>query len=313
MKLFKKPLSSRAWLYRNALLAIFSALSVVHVEAQTTYTVTSATNSGNYATLQATIGSSGSSLSEWQSAGGPNQLAQQWFYYSIDSGPVYSIDQISATPTITSQSGSSASFSALYANANISVTVTFVPSYSAANNSYMLTSTLLVQNPASSGLNQMYHFYQYSDFDLGGVAGGQNVHFGNNGPVVNGLVNQTGPGGVNLVGKISGASMPAPEAQAGVSTPFGLVNGNAAPTLDNITLSAGPGDVDYAYEWDKQLASGTGSFQISEIQTLTNVPEPSSVALMASGMLALAWFHRHRRGGKVLKNLTSTILCQDPK
>ena len=32
-----------------------------------------------------------------------------------------------------------------------------------------------------SGTAQIFHFYQYSDFDLGGVSGGQNVQFNING------------------------------------------------------------------------------------------------------------------------------------
>jgi hypothetical protein len=55
----------------------------------------------------------------------------------------------------------------------------------------------------------------------------------------------------------------------------------------------------YAYEWDVILAASGNpgsSLTISEIQAV--VPEPSSVALVASGMLVLALLYRRRQGGQ---------------
>ncbi len=289
MKLLKKPLSSRAWLYRSALLAIFSALSALHSEAQT-YTVPSP---NGHITLQATLSGAGSGLSDWQLAGN-SQLSQQWFYYSLGSGAVNSIDQIAGPSSINSVGGSFPSLSVVYSNANISVKTTFQ-----LNNSATLSDALTIQNPLSSGQTETIHFYQYSHFTLGGVTGGQTVQFSNNGSGVNYQVNQNGSAGVALQGVIGAASTPFAEVQAGLGTQFGLVNGGPAPTLDNVTLLAGPGDAVYAYEWDETLAPGD-SFQISEFQTMSAVPEPSSVALMALGMLALALLHWHRQGGKSL-------------
>jgi hypothetical protein len=248
-------------------------------EAQT-YTVPSPNGS---TTLQATLSGSGSGLSDWQ-FNGSSQLAQQWFYYSVGSDPVNSIDQIAGPTSITSHGGAAPFLSVVYSNTSLSVSAKFQ-----LNNAPTLSDTLTILN--TSGTSETVHFYQYSHFELGGVVGGQNVQFSNGGSGPYFQVNQTGTGGVSLQGLVSGASAPSPEVQAGVGTQFGLVNGSSAPTLDNSTLAAGPGDVSYANEWDATLAPG-GSFQISELQTLTSVPEPTSVALMATGMLALLYRRR---------------------
>jgi hypothetical protein len=109
--------------------------------------------------------------------------------------------------------------------------------------------------------------------------------------------------GVTLTGTVialSGGNPVAPAEEAGIynGTMFGLVNGNPAPIFDN-TLTAGPGNVDFAYEWDVNLAASGNpgsSITFSEIQVV--VPEPSSVGLVVSGMVALAFFYRRRQVGQ---------------
>lgn len=278
MKFLHQPLSSGVWLYRTALFTILSALPVVHSQAQT-FTVPSP---NGHVTLQATLNGPGSGLSDWQFAGA-SQLTQQWFYYSFGSGPVNSIDQIAGPTAINNHGGAAPFLSAVYSNANISVTAKFQLS-----NLGTLTDTLTILNPSTSGQTQTFHFYQFSNFDLGGAAGGQNVQFSDNGSGINYQVNQNVAGGGGIQGTVSGAPFATLEAQAGLGTQFGLGNGNPAPILDNATLIAGPGDAVYAYEWDEALDPGQ-SFQISELQT---VPEPSSVVLMGFGMLALVLFCR---------------------
>jgi hypothetical protein len=207
----------------------------------------------------------------------------------LDSGTVNSIDTIASPSSIVNHTTGTPFVSSTYANLAISVSTKF-----SLNNTPTLQDTITVLNPLSSGETHVFHFYQYSDFDLGGIPGSQNVQFYNNGSGSYYEVKQSG-GAASLDVTVS-ASNPS-EVQAGLydGNQFGLGNGNSAPTLNN-TLAAGPGDAVFAYEWDVTLAPG-GSFQISELQTVT-VPEPSSVALVASGMLALALLHRRRQGGQ---------------
>jgi len=286
MKLLNKPLLSRVWLYQNTLIAILFAGTVVQSEAQT-YTVTAPNNSSSF---QVNL-SGGSGLSDWQFSG-VNQLYKQWFYYSLDSGTVNSIDTIASPSSIVNRTTGLAPFvSSIYANLAISVSTKF-----SLNNTPTLQDTITVLNPSSSGQTHVFHFYQYSDFDLGGIPGSQNVQFYNNGSGSYYEVKQSG-GAASLDVTVS-ASNPS-EVQAGLydGNQFGLGNGNSAPTLNN-TLAAGPGDAVFAYEWDLTLVPG-GSFQISELQTVS-VPEPSPVALMASGLLALALLCQHRQADSVI-------------
>jgi hypothetical protein len=294
VRLLIKPLTSRVRLYQNTVIAILFAGTVVQSGAQI-YTPAIRDTS-----LQ--INLSGG-LSDW-TIDGVNQLNQQSFYYSVGSGPVYSIDNIASwsTPTIATNLGKTQiTLNETYASSTISVGTKYVlgsglPGSGQATLGQMLTINNL------SGTAQVFHFYQYSDFDLGGVLGNQNVVFSSNGSGQEYQVVQTGLTGAILTGLltgVSGGSSYTYEVQAGYSdgTQFGLGNGNSAPLLNN-TLTAGPGNVDYAYEWDLNLtASGSGSsIIISESQAVA--PEPSSVALVASGMLALALLYRRRQGGQ---------------
>jgi hypothetical protein len=290
MRFFRKPLTNRVRFYQNALIAILFAGAVVQSGAQI-YTPAIRDTS-----LQINLAGG---LSDW-TIDGVNQLNQQWFYYSVGSGPVYSIDTIApwSTPTISTNLGKTQiTLNEMYANSAISVGTLFsLQSSPVGSGKAALSQTLTISNPSATA--QTYHFYQYSDFDLGGVAGGQNIVFSSNGSGQEYQVVQTGLTGTALTGLItgvSGGSSVQYEVQAGYNngTQFGLGNGNSAPLLDNTTLTAGPGNVEYAYEWDVTLPA-LGSIIISEIQTV--VPEPSSVALVASGMLALALLRRRRQG-----------------
>lgn len=277
MKFLNKTQTSRVWLFRSALFVILPFLPVIHSEGQTISSTSSASS------LQIVLNGAGAGLSDWQYAGG-SQLAQQWFYYSIGSSSVNSIDQISTAGSVSSSANS---LSATYSSNTISVQTTFL-----LNNPATLSDTLTIANPTGSGQTVTFHFYQFSEFSLGGTTSGQNVVLSYNG--ISAIANQTGPGNVSLHDQSGGSSAPTPEQQAGLATMFGLVNGNTATNLNNTTLTAGPGNAVYALEWDKTLAPGQ-SFQISEIQTLTATPEPSSIVLGVCGTVALIYGYRRNK------------------
>ncbi len=295
MRIFSKPLTSRGWWCQNTLVAILFAGSVVQSEA-TSYTIGARDTS-----LQIDLASG---VSQW-TIDGVNQLNLQTFYYSIGSGAATSIYTLGlpSGPSITTNiSKTIVTLSTTYADATTSVGTLFsIQSSPVGSGMATLAQTLTINN--LSGSAQTYHFYQYSDFDLGGVSGSQNVQFSSNGSGQQYQVVQTGLTGTTLTGLITGVtggSSAQSEVQAALfdGTRFGLGSGISV-TLNN-TLSAGPGNVDYAYEWDATLAAGS-SIIISETEAV--VPEPSSVALVASGMLALALLYRRRQGGQLICRL----------
>ncbi len=276
MKILKKSFVSSARWSEGALSAILVGGLVFQSEAQI-YTL-----SQNDSTALIDAGSQ-AGVYNW-SVGGVNQLYQQWFWYRVgSSGQESSIDTISAASE-TSSGANKATIT--YANSTISVKTAY-SLLAPGNGTATLSEQITVQN--TSSVSQDYHFFQYSDFDLGGTPGGQSVQFYNNGSSTYYEVIQSGATG-SLVETANAPGASSMEVQAGYYPALlNALNDGVATTLNN-NLSAGPGDVDYAYEWDVTLAPGT-SLLISKLMA---VPEPSSMALIASGVLALVWLRRRR-------------------
>jgi hypothetical protein len=207
-----------------------------------------------------------------------NQLAQQWFWYRVgNSGPQSSIDTISA-PSVTQSTART--LSALYANATFSVRIDYALSGGALGSGVSgMNETITINNLTGSALD--YHFFQYSDFDLGGTQGGDTVQLGRNNQ---NLFNEAfqSKGGASLTETVDAANTPgANHGEAALFNATLLKLNSGSP----VTLSdtAGPitGDATWALEWDVSIAPGQ-SFIISKTKNLT-VPEPSSFALLALG------------------------------
>ncbi len=285
MKTLKKPFVSGIRSWPCVLLVLTLAGSAVQSHAQI-YTFSHKNSS-----MGIDVGSSAGIFS-WQ-VDGVSQLAQSSLFYRVGAlGPEAGIQNISA-PTV-NQYLNNASFRLLdvtYANSDYSVRTVYSfagndPGTGKAN----LSETLTVAN--SSAANMDFHFYQYSDFDLGGVPGGQSVQFSQN--TVNGQyykATQT-DGSRSMTETINSAVPPIGHYEAAFfnQTLVKLNDGN--PTTLNDNVSAGPGDVTFAYQWDVTLAPG-GSFQISKL--IAVVPEPSVSALALTGLLALRLIRRRRQ------------------
>ena len=237
------------------------------------------------------VGVGGADLSNW-TLNGVDELNQQWFYYSIGSGPVESIDTISPFTT-TSDSGSS--LSGIYSNSAVKVTTTFSLGGNASGAE--LNTSIAIQNV--SGTAETLHLYQFSDFGLGGTSSGQNVQFLET--TLPFAMIQTGPG-AQLNGSLSATKtggLASVEEMAGLynSAQFGLTSGDPnAPLFNDSSLSAIGNNVDFAYEFDATSVANLGAITVSELQ---GVPEPSSVALLAAGSVAVALLRR--RGLAILK------------
>lgn|ERR1035437_1555667 len=279
MKLLNKPLLSRVWLYQNTLIAILFAGSVVQSEAAT-YTLSDST-------WNVTFNSAVSSGLPSGQVPGVVNLVEQSFYYSLNGGPLSAVTNFSLS--LTKSGIQNPIITDTYTSAgNMSVAAAYTL------NGTALSDTITLKNLSTS--SQTISLFQFSDFILGGAAGAQMVNMISNSPTQYGA-NQTG-GGISLQNQVQivGTIGATTKMQAdGNGSLFGPFIGGPPYNLDNVTLNAS-GNAVFAYEWDVALAPNT-SLIISETSTIT-VPEPSSMALMVSGMLGLALLYRRRQGGQ---------------
>jgi hypothetical protein len=215
---------------------------------------------------------------------GVDQLNQQWFYYRAGSaGPEHPIESIDNTPVIATPNTNRLDLT--YANSGYSVKVAYTLTGSTAGSGNSgLQEQITVQNTSSS--NVVFHFFQYSDFDLGGVTGGQAVRISTN---AGGQFTAVQTSSWWRVTETVAVPLVAPRVEAAVynQTWLSLTDGN--PTTLNGVTNAGFGNVTFTAQWDMSLAPG-GSKVFSKIMTV--VPEPSSFALVSLGVLAAVGLRR---------------------
>lgn len=220
---------------------------------------------------------------------GVDYLKNQWFYYRVGGGPESPIQTINSTPTVATTSLSSfARVNLTYANASYSVFTSLrLTGNTAGSGRSQLNEDITVQNLSASQMD--FHFFQYSDFDLFDVAGGQSVQFLQNS--INGQYYKAyQTDGIRRVTEtITSAITPIGHFEAGLysSTLSSLTDG--APTTLTDVPSAGIGDVTFAYQWDVTLNPGA-SFQLSKLIEIA--PEPSSMSLFALAALSMAFYRR---------------------
>ena len=150
--------------------------------------------------------------------------------------------------------------------------------------------SIVINNTSASALD--FHFFQYSDFDLGGTTGGQTVQLGKN---LSGLFNealQTAPGVAFTETVLTpGAN----HGEAGLfNTTLVKLNDGTPTTLNDNAGPVGPGDATWAFEWDLSIAPGSSALISKDkyIQ-LQPIPEPSSLALISLGLAG--WLIKRRR------------------
>ena len=216
---------------------------------------------------------------------GIDDLAQQWFWYALGSGSVSSLDTLGA-PTV-SQAASN-SLTLTYAGPGLSATVAYLMTGGApGSNTSDINEQIFLQN--TSGGTETLHFYQYSNFQLGGGTSNNFLQFSNANDV-----DQTSTS-LLLSETASTADTPAPNEWQGGAYPsiLNLLNGGSSLTLNKTPAIGappiGPGNMSWAYEWDKTLtASGAGSsLHIAKDKNIEAVPEPGTIALLVFGVLGI--------------------------
>jgi hypothetical protein len=251
---------------------LLSALCSFAIEASATTGIT--LNSGNSVANIDPFQQMG--MNTWY-VDGQNQLYQQWFWYRVGSNREYSIDTI-GNPTVVQNSANQATSTYTAAGFNVSIVYNLQGGANGSGNS-TINETITINNTTGSPLD--FHFFQYSDYNLGGVD--QDIV-------------QIQPGfGYALVksGALSlGEVVTSPSANNGEVAPYNqtlvkLNNGVA----DNLNGSIGPslpGDNTFAFQWDFTIGPN-GSQQISKVKSLAVVvvPEPTSAGLALLGVVML--------------------------
>lgn len=243
------------------------------------------TLSNNGSVANVNLSGTGAGMNSWSVPGlGQSQLNLQWFYYSIGGGAVQAINAI-GTPTYSQ--ANPGSLNVTYANSQVSISVQYTLD-GTGTGSADITESIAADNLSSSSFN--LNLFEYSNFNL--------LQSGNNSVTV--FADPAG-GGYNFVRQTSGSTA----IQEGITSPDAnfAEAGIAAPTLTAVTsgsnlnnnLSAGPGNVAWAFEWDPNIGAGQ-EFDIFKDKSLSiaMVPEPSSVALMALALGACAWVRRRQ-------------------
>lgn len=242
-------------------------------------TVTTLTDNNSVASIDPT---SQAGLFNW-AVQGQNQMYQQWFWYRLGTGNQHSIDTISAPSIVTS---GTRQLSATYAANNFTLSIDYLLTGGSVvapgqNANSAISETVRIQNTSASALD--FHFFNYTDFDLGGAGGSDTVQLGRN-PL--GLFNDAYQQNT-LAG--SAETVTTPGANRGEAdfwnNTLTRLNTIANYNLNNTTGPVGPGDVAWAFQWDLNIAPG-GSAIISQDNYLSvMVPEPSILALLALGGL----------------------------
>jgi len=215
---------------------------------------------------------------------GDNVLYQQWFWYRIGGTGGESPINTIATPVVTQFLGTRG-IELTYTSPQLEVSVVYLLTggTSGSHNSD-IAETISITNLGTSPLD--LHFFQYSDFDLG--------------PGLQDWVTITADkqkakqlpvgGGLSMSETVvtsSGGFEPVSHAEAGYyASTLNKLNDGVATTLNDV-LVAGPGDVTWAFQWDKTVAAG-GSFIISKDKSIgPAVPEPAAILMLGTCVVLL--------------------------
>jgi hypothetical protein len=170
---------------------------------------------------------------------------------------------------------------ATYANSEFSTNLTFkLTSGGIGSGTAAIAGSITIENLTGAPLP--FHFYQYSNSDLGGPFIDRVEVISDN------VMRQT-----DSLARISSETVvsPTPDHQEVSLTPTIRTKlDDALPTTLADNSSAGPGNVSWAFQWDFLIPAGESVTITSDTLAQVNVsiPEPSSLVLAAIAAAALA-------------------------
>ena len=222
---------------------------------------------------------------------GADQFGQQWFWYRIgDDGPersLSSLDHMAMTLNTNWQPEHDAMVS-LFSDANLRVEVAYLLRGGLDGSQVADIAEIIVIDNISGGPLDL-HFFQYSNFDLGGSADDDYVKIlhGNRAAQAG-----RGPGG----GKVSETTiLPAPSHyEAGLAADLlARLTDDDADDLADIAGPVGPGDLAWAFQWDRVLADGQ-TLIISKDKSIGHAPEPLTILALGLSVTGLGAYVRRR-------------------
>jgi len=240
-------------------------------------------NNGNSsASVDLTVGNHGG-MNNW-TVDLVNQLSQQWFWYRVGNTAQATIDTVGNLSFTTPNPN--VLFST-YHNTQFSIEVDYtLTGGSAGSGSSDINESIRVTNLTATSLD--FHLYQFSHYKLGGITGGATATLQKNG-LGKFIGAFQGNSSIEFNETVATPGGDRGEANLSAATLLGELNGPAYSLNDN--LSAGPGDVGYALEWDNSILAG-GGFIIGKDKSISPVPEPTTLALLSVGLVAIGWRRR---------------------
>jgi hypothetical protein len=219
---------------------------------------------------------------------GTNHMFQQWFWYRVGNTAEASIDTLAfivGGVTDTNFDGDDDTLYLRYGNDQAATQYTVEIRFTldggpAGSRLSDIAEQITITNTSTSALD--FHFFQYSDFDLGGDGAPNDTV-----QLINAnTIRQSDP-------DWTASETVATPAADGFELDFFAVtrtrlNDGVATTLGN-AFGAGPvgaGDVTWAFQWDRTIEVG-GGFQISKDKNMTVIPEPAMLVLLLIGGLAM--------------------------
>jgi hypothetical protein len=199
------------------------------------------------------------------------QIAQQWFWYRIDNNPEASFDTIS--PPVVIQPTSN------YLNVSYAMPGVFTTTVSFLLTGGQLGSgtsdimeTIAIHNTSGAPLD--FHVFQYVDFDLNGTPGGDVVQI-----LAPNTVQQTE--GPTILSETVITPSSSHHEVAFFPQTLNSLNDLLPTTLNDVSGPLGPGDVTWAFQWDRLIPTG-GTLIISKDKQI-NIPEPMTALLLVVG------------------------------
>ena len=203
---------------------------------------------------------------------GIDNLFQNWFWYRIgQTGSEFSIDTVSA-PVVTGFDGGTEG-TIVYQNPALRVAVTYsLTSGAPGSLQSALSEQVSVTNRTHSVLD--LHLFDYTDFDLVGTAEDDSASMPSPTEVL-----QT-DGKTVITGGESVLSPPPSHHELNYfSNTRDSLNDGQPTTLNDSSNSVGPGDVTWAFQWDRSLQAGATLTAKMALKDAVPIPEPATMLL----------------------------------